>query len=88
MSIIDYTDIISDNILDSNHNIITLKILIIINKPKPSKQQKRKYFLQKNCSKEILENYSNQTTQSFQQITLQINSITNQNQLNNTQKKL
>ena len=59
MSIIDYTDIISDNILDSDHNIITLEISIIINKPKPSKQQKRKYFLWKNCSKEILENYSN-----------------------------
>src|SRR5205814_538321 len=53
-SIIDYTDIISDNILDSDHNTITLEISIIINKPKPSKQQKRKCYLWKNCSKEIL----------------------------------
>jgi len=41
-----------------------------------------------NCSKEILENYSNQTTQSLQQIASQINTITNQNQLNNIWNKI
>ena len=42
---IKYTDILTDTILKSDHKIIILEISIIINKPKPYKQQKRKCFL-------------------------------------------
>ena len=37
---IDYADILHDNILESDHNITTIEISIIINKPKPQKQYK------------------------------------------------
>jgi len=42
---IEYTDIISNIQIESDHHIITLEISIILNKPKPQKQKKRKLFL-------------------------------------------
>ena len=65
ISQIDFTDILSNNLSDSDHKIISLEISITITKSKPSKQHLRKNFLWKNCSKENLENYSNQTSKSL-----------------------
>ena len=81
---IEYTDILTDTILESDHKIITLEISIIINKPKPYKQQKRKCFLWKNCSKSTIQDYSTQTTHNLKHISLKIQTISNQNQLNLT----
>ena len=85
---IDYTDILSNNLFESDHNTITLELSVIINKPKPRKQHKRKKFLWKNSSKKDLENYANQTTLNLQKLYIQIDQIVNQNQLNNFWNKL
>jgi exonuclease III len=66
---VDYTDIFLDHNTESDHHVLTLEISIIINKPQPIKQGKRKVFLWKNCSKENLENYANQTTNYLQHLT-------------------
>ena len=79
---IEYTDIIPNNQIESDHHIITLELAIILNKPKPQKQKKRKLFLWKNCSKQTLENYATQTTQNLQHISSKIALISDQNQLN------
>ena len=42
---IEYTNIIPNNQIESDHHIITLELSIILNKPKPQKQKKRKLFL-------------------------------------------
>ena len=42
---IEYADILTENILESDHKTIILEILIILNKPKPSKQSLRKSYL-------------------------------------------
>src|SRR5690349_3844650 len=42
---IEYTDIILNNQLESDHYIITIELSIILNKPKPQKQKKHKLFL-------------------------------------------
>ena len=79
---IEYTDILPNTIKESDHFIITLEISIILNKPKPFKQRKRKFFLWKNCSKETIQNYATQTTHNLKQLSPKIQLITNQNQLN------
>src|ERR1041384_1572563 len=65
---IEYTDILPNILQESDHFITTLEITIILNKAKPLKQQKRKCFLWKNCSKEILHDYAFQTSRNFQHI--------------------
>ena len=79
---IEYTDILSNLLQESDHHLISLEITIILNKAKPLKQRKRKCFLWKNCSKEILHNYASQTSCNLQRITSKIQLISNQNQLN------
>src|SRR5260363_82481 len=85
---IDYADILSNSFFESDHNTITLELSVIINKPKLCKQHKRKKFLWKNCTKENLENYANQTTLNLQKLYTQIDQIINQNQLNKFWNKL
>ena len=85
---IEYTNILHNHSLESDHNLITLEISIVINKPKPHKQRKRKIFFWKNCSKTSLENYATQTTQNLQQLFTKLPTITNQNQLNNIWNKI
>jgi len=85
---IDYTDILLDHNTESDHHVLTLEISVITNKPQPTKQCKRKVFLWKNCSKENLENYANQTTNYLQHLTSQISIISNQNQINKLWNKI
>ena len=88
ISNIDYTDILSNSLFELDHNTIILELSIIINKSKTCKHHKKKKFLWKNCSKENLKNYANQTTLNLQKLHIQIDQIINQNQLNNFWNKL
>ena len=82
VTLLDYTDIVSELQLESDHQLITLELTLQISQSPPTKQKSRKCFQWKKCNKEQLEKYANQTSQSLQQLQDQLTNITSQNQLN------
>src|SRR5205085_1532157 len=67
VTLLDYTDIVSELQLESDHQLITLELTLQISQSLPTKQKSRKCFQWKKCNKEQLEKYANQTYQSLQQ---------------------
>jgi exonuclease III len=85
---LDYADILENEITETDHHFITLEIQLITHKPKPKKQHTRNLFLWKNATKSNIENYTNQTNLSLQQISSQTKNIQNLTDINKTWTKI